>query len=603
LQSLISNHRINHLPDSGRAREANEPVIACSYGDPMRYLAFAADYDGTLATDDRIAEATALALERLRVSGRRTILVTGRRLDDLLAICNCVRLFDLIVAENGAIIYDPKTREETRQAHPPSKLLVQSLRARGVDPLEIGQVVVATHAAHRTAVQDVVWELGLEAQVIANRGAIMVLPAGINKATGLARALHKLSLSRHEVVGVGDAENDHSFLRDCECAVAVANAVPAIKKTAALITNAENGAGVRELIDELIVDDLHRMQGKLPQHLIDLGNRADGAPVRFPPYGGNVLVAGPSGSGKSTFTAGIIERLIGKDYQTCIVDPEGDYGTLRGVVALGNQWRAPNITEVLSIIEDPKINLSINLLGIPLNDRPAFFAQLIPNLQAMRARTGRPHWLVLDEAHHMLPNTWGHAASALPQRLGETILITVHPDHVTPAILAPIDVVVAVGHSPEQTLAKFAKSVNRTFLWPADLSYQSDHVVIWFVRNGQAPFAMHAKPGRAERIRHRRKYAEGDLRWHSFYFRGPDGLHNLKAQNLAIFCQIAQGIDEVTWMYHLNRGDYSRWFRHAIKDDYLADETGHIERRSDLAPWQTRQIIRELVTARYTLPE
>ena len=123
-------------------------------------------------------------------------------------------------------------------------------------------------------------------------------------------------------------------------------------------------------------------------------------------------------------------------------------------MALGNQWRAPSVNEVLSILEDPKINLSVNLLGIPLDDRPDFFAQLIPNLQAMRARTGRPHWLVVDEAHHMLPDTWGHAAAVLPQQLHETILVTVHPDHVAPAILAPIDIVVAIGHSPEQTLGE-----------------------------------------------------------------------------------------------------------------------------------------------------
>ncbi|MHB1402416.1 MAG: HAD family hydrolase [Thiobacillus sp.] len=569
----------------------------------MRYLALVTDYDGTLSSDDRVSEQTVRALERLRVTGRRAILVTGRRLDDLLVVCPCASLFDLIVAENGAIVYDPASREETRLANPPSKLLVQTLQARGVSPLEIGQVLVATHAPHRAAVQDVIWELGLEAQVIGNRGAVMVLPAGINKATGLEYALRKLGLSRHEVVGIGDAENDHSFLARCECAVAVANAAPSIRQIAAFVTAAENGNGVIELIDELIADDLRRLESSLPQNLILLGKRTDGTAVELSPYGHNLLVAGPSGSGKSTLTAGIIERLIEKDYQVCIVDPEGDYGTLRDVVALGNQWRAPSVNEVLSILDDPKINLSVNLLGIPLDDRPDFFARLLPNLQAMRARSGRPHWLVVDEAHHMLPSTWGHAASVLPQQLHETILVTVHPDHVAPAILAPIDVVVAIGHSPEKTLEEFARATGQTFAWPADLSYQAGRVVAWFRGEGSPPFAMQAQPGRAERIRHHRKYAEGNLRWHSFYFRGPDNRHNLKAQNLTVFCQIAQGIDESTWVYHLHRGDYSRWFRHAIKDDFLADETERLERRADLEPWQTRQMIEELVNARYTLPE
>ncbi len=569
----------------------------------MRYLALVTDYDGTLSSGDRLSEQVISALERLRVSGRRAILVTGRQLDDLLAVCPCAQLFDLVVAENGAIVYDPASKEETRLANPPSKLLIQNLQARGVTPLEIGQVLVATHEPHRATVQDVIWELGLEAQVIGNRGAVMVLPAGVNKATGLEYALRELGLSRHEVVGVGDAENDHSFLERCECAVAVANAAPSIKQIAAFVTKAENGNGVIELIDELIANDLCRLQDSLPQHWILLGKRVDGSAVQLSPYGHNILVAGPSGSGKSTLAAGIIERLIDKDYQVCIVDPEGDYGTLRDVVALGNQWRAPNVNEVLAILEDPKINLSVNLLGIPLDDRPDFFAQLIPNLQAMRARTGRPHWLVVDEAHHMLPDTWGHAMSVLPQRLRETILVTVHPGHVAAAVLASVDVVVAIGDTPEQTLEEFAQATGKSIVWPADLAYQADRIVMWLEEDGMPPFAMQAHRGRAERIRHHRKYAEGNLRWHSFYFRGPDNHHNLKAQNLVVFCQIAQGIDESTWLYHLHRGDYSRWFRHAIKDDFLADEAERLEHRTDLEPWQTRQMIEELINTRYTLPE
>ena len=141
----------------------------------------------------------------------------------------------------------------------------------------------------------------------------------------------------------------------------------------------------------------------------------------------------------------MIERLIDKAYQVCIIDPEGDYSTLQGVVCLGNPQRAPSVGEVLSSLEDPATNLAVNLLGLPLQDRPPFFSQLIAGLQALRARTGRPHWIVLDEAHHMLPQSWGHVSSTLPSKLGEAILVTVHPDHVAPAVLAPIDLVLAVG--------------------------------------------------------------------------------------------------------------------------------------------------------------
>jgi hydroxymethylpyrimidine pyrophosphatase-like HAD family hydrolase len=568
----------------------------------MRYHALVADYDGTLASNDRISDETARGLERLRASGRRNILLTGRRLDDLLAVCSCARLFDVVVAENGGIVYDPATREETRLAPPPSKWLLRGLQARGVTPLEIGQVVVGTGAAHRSMVQDLIWELGLEAQVIANRGAVMVLPASINKATGLRHALRKLGLTRHEVVGIGDAENDHSFLQLCECAVCVANALPSLKETVAHVTRAQNGEGVIELIEQLIRDDLRDLEHSLRQHFIALGVMSDNLPVQLAPYGDSLLVAGPSGCGKSTFTAGIVERLLEKEYQVCIIDPEGDYGTLREVIALGNHLRAPGISEALAILEDPTINLSINLLGIPLEDRPQFITQLLPNIQAMRSRVGRPHWIILDEAHHMLPHTWSLAGSALPQTIGEIIVVTVHPEHIAPAVLAPIGIVIAIGNSPQETLRGFSQAAGKTLSWPEDVMYQADRVVAWFV-NDCPPFSMRPIPGRAERIRHHRKYAEGDLRWHSFYFRGPGSKHNLKAQNLAIFCQIAEGIDEATWMFHLHRGDYSRWFRDAVRDDVLANEAKRIEQRTDTSPYQTRQMLVELVRSRYTLPE
>jgi hypothetical protein len=439
--------------------------------------------------------------------------------------------------------------------------------------------------------------------VIFNRSAVMVLLPGVNKASGVEYALGKLGLSRHETVGIGDAENDHSFLERCECAVAVANAVDSVKETVAFVTRRPNGEGVAELVDELIATDLGRVEGKLQQHLLPLGTRADGSIVRIPPYGRSLLIAGPSGSGKSTFTAGLIERLIEKEYQVCIIDPEGDYGSLRDVVALGNQRSAPSVNEVLSVLEDPKISLSANLVGIPLGDRPAFCAQLIPSMQALRARTGRPHWLVLDEAHHMLPETWGHTGSALPRSVSESIFVTVHPSHVAPAIVSSIDLVLAIGRSPEKTLEEFASTSGHRLVWPNGLAYESGRVVAWFVDETEPPQSIQPERGRAERIRHVRKYAEGNLQWNSFYFRGPERSHNLKAPNLATFCQIAEGIDEQTWMFHLRRGDYSRWFRDVIKDRHLADEARRVEQRQDLLPQHSRSLIRELIQSRYTLPE
>jgi hydroxymethylpyrimidine pyrophosphatase-like HAD family hydrolase len=537
------------------------------------------------------------------MSGRRAILLTGRHVDDLLAVCPRVRLFDYVVAENGAVVYEPRTREQTLLGKPPPAEFVQRLKELTDNSIDTGQVVVSTWLPHHTAVLQAIQEMGLELQLIFNREAVMVLPAGVNKASGMEYALRKLGFSPHEAVGIGDAQNDHSFLERCECAVVVANAVPSIRELAAFTTKSEAAQGVTELIEELIANDLSRMHGRLEKNLVTIGLGADGRPVTVPPYGLNILIAGPSGSGKSTVTAGIVERLIERAYQVCIVDPEGDYGTLPEVLTLGSPRHAVTVNQALAVLEDPKMNLNVNLLGISLADRPQYFGHLFPSLQAMRTRTGRPHWIVLDEAHHMLPADWGHIGRALPQRLGETVLVTVHPRHVVPMTLSLVDVVIAVGRSPRETLKAFADAAGQTFTWPEGLSHRNGHAVVRFPRSGEAPFTMKIMSHRTERIRHLRKYAEGNMRDRSFYFRGPAGRHNLKAQNLVIFSQIAEGIDEETWLFHLHRGDYSRWFREAVKDPYLADQAERIEQRQDLRLAEARELMLSFIEGRYTLPE
>jgi hydroxymethylpyrimidine pyrophosphatase-like HAD family hydrolase len=569
----------------------------------MRYLVLVTDYDGTVAMDGQADESTLSALERLRMSGRRAILVTGRQLDDLLTVCPRLSVFDYVVAENGAVLYEPRTRQQTLLGQPPPVRFVRRLRELTGNSIGVGKVIVDTRVPHHTAVLQAIQEMGLELQILFNRDSVMVLPTCVNKASGMDHALRKLGLSPHEAIGIGDAQNDHSFLERCECAVAVANALPAIRELAAFTTAGEAGQGVAEVIDELIANDFSRMQGRLEKHLVAIGIGLDGKAVAVPPYGLNILIAGPSGSGKSTLTVGIVERLIDRAYQVCVIDPEGDYGTLPQVLTLGSPRHAIPVNEALAVLEDPKLNLNLNLLGISLADRPQYFGHLFPSLQAMRTRTGRPHWIVLDEAHHMLPPDWGHVGKALPHRLGETILVTVHPEHLAPLTLSLVDVVVLVGMSPEKTLNSFADALGLAVQWPGSLSYQRGHAVVWFPRSGKPPFSMRIVSSRGERIRHLRKYAEGDMRDRSFHFRGPEGRQNLKAQNLAIFAQIAEGIDQETWLFHLHNGDYSTWFREAVKDPYLADQTERIEHRRDLQPAETRSLIVSFIEGRYTLPE
>jgi hydroxymethylpyrimidine pyrophosphatase-like HAD family hydrolase len=222
----------------------------------MQYQALCCDYDGTLAHDGMMTDGTAQALTKLKQCGRKLLMVTGREVEDLLSACPRLDLFDRVVAENGALLYEPATRRVQLLADSPPAQFIQLLRSRGVAPLSVGHVIVATLEPHETIVLEAIRDLGLELQVIFNKGSVMVLPGGINKATGLAVALSELHISPANAVAVGDAENDHAFLNFCGCAVAVANALPALKQAADFVTRGARGEGVEELIEELLHDDL-----------------------------------------------------------------------------------------------------------------------------------------------------------------------------------------------------------------------------------------------------------------------------------------------------------------------------------------------------------
>ncbi len=230
----------------------------------MDCLALATDYDGTLATAGRVLPPTLAALERFKNSGRHLILVTGRELDELLAIFPEVSLFEIVVAENGALLYCPATGKEKPLHAAPPEAFVARLRVEKIEPLSVGRVIIATREPNEIPVLKAIHDLGLEMQVIFNKGAVMVLPSGINKATGLQVALDEIEIPPTQVAGIGDAENDHAFLEWCGLSAAVANALPALKERADFVTERDHGAGVEGLIDRILSDGLKNFRAREP---------------------------------------------------------------------------------------------------------------------------------------------------------------------------------------------------------------------------------------------------------------------------------------------------------------------------------------------------
>ena len=586
----------------------------------MRYQLLASDYDGTLADQGFVSPAMVEKLRALQATGRKLALVTGREMKDLVLVFPDYKVFDYIVAENGAVIHTTSTGEEKLLGQPPGETFIRDLQRKGVHPLSVGKVIVATWVPHEQAVLEVIKASGSEYQVIFNKGAVMILPPGINKATGLRALLHQLQLSPHNVVAIGDAENDSSLLLAAEAAVAVGNALPAVKEMADWVTAAGHGAGVAQLIDRLIENDLAGLDERLTRHYLELGTRVgeepgsrpaggpapqpggepgrrqDGVPFSISPWRSGILLAGASGGGKTTFTISILESIIRKEYQFCLIDPEGDYLDLPGATIIGNEVSMPPMEEIAQLLKEPQQNLVLCTLSVPLHDRPEFFGRLLEVLVRLRRDLSRPHWLILDEAHHLVPSPSGTAADRFPPDFNNFIVISTSPHALHSAALSKIGMIITIGEDPAYPFEQFGKMLQCAVPTVIPI-LQKGEICVW-ERGPQAPFVVRYNQPRQLQQRHKKKYAQGEMGDNSFVFRGEDKRLNLVASNLMLFLHIAEGIDIDTWLYHLHRKDYTNWFRKTIHDEDLAKRGEEAETMTD-APASRRHIL-DFIAEKYT---
>jgi hypothetical protein len=340
------------------------------------------------------------------------------------------------------------------------------------------------------------------------------------------------------------------------------------------------------------------------RHHIALGRTARGEPVQLSPYGVRALIAGTSGGGKSTIVTGLIERLRAQDYNFCIIDPEGDYDNLEGAVLLGTPEHAPSMDECVQLLSRSGENAIVNLLGLKLEDRPWFFMTLFARIRDLRARTGRPHWLIVDEAHHVVPADWQPSEQTLPERLDGVLMVCVSPSHLAAPVVRNIDTLIIVGQQPREMLREFTDANELPPVDPGRDLLEPGTAIVWNKQAGASPLCVTLDPASTERRRHLRKYAEGELpEDRSFYFRGPQGKLKLRARNLIQFMELADGVDDETWLHHLRGGEVSAWLRDSIKDEAMAERIAAVERDMEKAPAaESREQVRKLIESTYTLP-
>lgn len=406
----------------------------------MRFFALAAGFDGTLARNGRYDERCVEALSALSATGRKLILVTARELREVFEIFPEARIFDVIVAENGAVMHRPASRESQILAGAPSEILLQELQRRGVAPVHVGSSIIKTGIENEANVRAAIEKLDLECQLIVNEHSLMVLPTGVNKASGVKEALRQLGISAHNLAVIGDAQNDLALFQLAEHSVAVQNADPLLKQCADRTTSGAFGEGLLELCRDLMQGDLAYAPPKV--HVV-LG-RKDCEEFHLAPVFDSLLVCDSRVRTNVSFGQSLMEQLDAHGYQCCIIDTRLTPERLAGSIDLfGSTQEAPRLSALMDALEQGR-SVIVNLAALPAESRPVFAETLLLQLQALHDRVGRPHAVLIQQAHWFLADG---LAAACASRLAEMTVVyeTSEPSRLPAETLQTISSVVALG--------------------------------------------------------------------------------------------------------------------------------------------------------------
>ena len=573
----------------------------------VRFSVLALDYDGTIATDGALDPDVRRAIADVRARGITVIIVTGRILDELRRLAGDLRFVDAVVAENGAVMAFPESGRSTVLASPAPETLVAALRASGV-PIEVGQCVIEADAQSAAAILAHVRTLELPQILIFNRGRLMVLPTGVNKALGLREVLRTLRLSPHNTIGIGDAENDHDLLDTCELGVAVAWGSSRLKARADEILDGSGPSAVAAYIRRT-AEQPRIPPDRVGRRHVALGHDAKGQPVALAVRGRNVLIVGDPKSGKSWVAGLLCEQMILHRYSTCVVDPEGDYSGLEalpGVVVLGGTADGPSPRELRVALRYPDVNVVLDLSRMRHAKKWSYIRALLPGLADLRRRTGVPHRILLDEAHYFLHEAG--ISKLLDLELAGYTLVTYQPSQLHPDVLAASEAIVATRLTDPREMEALAISCN----WPTACRH-----VVSQLELGQGALLSTAGDGRGtvtvvqlaprltSHVRHREKYLDVPVAQdRAFVFSKDDRSAHPRAASLREFSVAVASRPVEQLEAFLRRGDFSRWIADVFGDNALAAEVDAIEdqyrlgRVSDVA-----DAIVHAVESRYDLSE
>jgi hydroxymethylpyrimidine pyrophosphatase-like HAD family hydrolase len=571
----------------------------------VKLAAIALDYDGTVADEGVLNPAVRDAIAEARQRGVQAVLVTGRRLSELHRVGGDLSCFDVIVGENGAVIELTGSGQMIHLGHAPAPSVAAALRYHDV-PFETGLSVIEAEADRAHTLLQIIREQQQPLVLVFNRSRLMALPPGICKSTGLRRALRVRRLSIHNVVGIGDAENDHDLLDACEVGAAVAWGSPALKAAADEIVEGAGPADVAAYIRR-IVRQPRLSAAQMGRRRLALGQEFDGTPVSLAVRGRTILIAGEPGTGKSWLAGLLCEQLILQGYSLCIIDPEGDYRPLEmlpGVTVLGGDDPPPHAREIERALRYPDASLIIDLSRLPHREKHAYLRSALPLLARVRRAVGLPHKILIDEAHYFLDTP--EAADLLDMELAGYILVTYRTSRVHPVV--PLcDAIVMVTHESDRDeagkLASFCRppgDAEATAAILRELRMSETALLPGPEEAGGRIRRFQLAPRLTAHVRHQAKYLDMPVAdHHAFVF--TDAMRSVaRVASLKAFVGTVGQLPGRVVDGHLRRHDFSRWLEEVFRDAPLAARVYGLEERIDreTVPAIAEEIAR-LIRARY----
>lgn len=564
----------------------------------MHLNIIALDLDGTLAQHNVVSSETWKVLRKAKEKGFTLILVTGRRLSALSEIGPFEDFCEVIVAEDGAVVYFPKNASVVLPFGQVAPEVIQRLEARNL-PLEKGLAIAATWVPYDKDVLEVLSETGGGLTMEYNKGAVMILPPGATKGTGLLSALHQLGYSSRNVLAIGDGENDRSLFEQAELAVAVENADEHIKQIADLVLETPNGEGVRNLIDQLIAGEvpLFRIRNHRKIHL---GTNRQGEEIQSSSFfllDHNLGIIGASESGKSWLAGLLAEQLVQQNYQICIIDPEGDYRGFRAfprTLLLGEaDAPPPPVSQVLTLLEYADLNLVLDLSQYETEAQIKYVGEFLLGAKAMRKKKGKPHWFLIDEIHYFCPQGGGQLTDLISSCMedGGFGVVTFRPSLVAQKLLQRLDHLLLTQMRLEEEL-ELLKALMNTWGKGADSVQHLPQLIkgqACFYAKEKLPKGMEACQylhfdtlrRRIPHIRHLHKYLRAPLPANKrFYFHVESGYQGPKvAASMWEFCDILPHLPHETLKYHMKRDDFMNWFEETLHDTELTRRLRKLKRR------------------------